>query len=523
MSTSDELNTRVWRVFKAAGFETRPDEEHGEHGVDLGVEQPRPIDLLAWDSDLNVRITGENKSGKHMDSFTRLVADHRCIMEAEGAQAGLFVITGKKIDQDHLDYATERCISVWTEEQLAYYEALTGTIGKWARYEMIRALNVETEEQTDLRNVLAIRLRQPTPESNRSLFMFTLSPETLLKTCVIYRRAVEQHKEAYQRVLKTERLRSVARFVSGKNALMPPNLIVALHDSVRWDPVPVPTKNIDGRTITLSHSAGYDMGVLTIPLRYASLELIDGQHRLYGFVRTSEDIRQNFNLVVLGIAANDLQELAAEEKRETFVRINDNSRRADPNLIAHLKYTEDPAIYEADPERMAIYLTVKLSEWGPFKDRVRITDWAASRTANMTLKGISGYDMQSLVGPRGELRKKFPENKAADYRTVLRTYFGLIYSTFSEEWADPSTYIVGTNRGVSAFLKLLKSILKNLEEFDSQCAEGQFRPYLAALAANFGTWETSELRSGYVGSGGWNRLHRDMVSAIQGDLPEFTA
>jgi hypothetical protein len=39
-------------------------------------------------------------------------------------------------------------------------------------------------------------------------------------------------------------------------------------------------------------------------------------------------------------------------------------------------------------------------------------------------------------------------------------YFGVLKSIFPDEWNDPERYIVFTNRGISAFLKLLRSMLK---------------------------------------------------------------
>jgi hypothetical protein len=66
----------------------------------------------------------------------------------------------------------------------------------------------------------------------------------------------------------------------------------------------------------------------------------------------------------------------------------------------------------------------------------------------MTLKGLSGYDLKGLVGPKGALRAAFPTNLPSDFVTYLSTYFSLIRNTFKPEWDDPKKYILATNRGL---------------------------------------------------------------------------
>ena len=48
-------------------------------------------------------------------------------------------------------------------------------------------------------------------------------------------------------------------------------------------------RDVENNFVTLSRSSDYDLMVLNIPMEYASMELIDGQHRLYGFVETDLD------------------------------------------------------------------------------------------------------------------------------------------------------------------------------------------------------------------------------------------
>lgn len=482
-----------------------------EHVVELSPQKRRPVDLYARVPELGVTIIGSNKSGRSIDSWTDHVSGCEEIGRKAGATKVLFVLTGKEDHTAERQYVLGRGMAYWGNDELAYYEAVADAIGEYAKFEIIHSLGIRTTEERDTHRVLALRLRQPMQSAATQLFMFTLSPERLLRTSVIYRRA-QGDAAAYQRMLRKNRLPDLGKFVRRPDAILPTNVILHLHDRVTIDEVmDDDLRERSGRPIALSRARGdYDLVVLNIPMEYASLELIDGQHRLYGFVGTDPATRRAFNLVVLGVRGLD-----QVRRRDTFIAINDNSRRMDPNLVSYLKYTTDDSMCQKDGALMAIRIVVDLNRTTPFLRAIRLLDIGRQR---LTLKGLSGYDLRGLLGPKGLLRKHYPINQPAEYVRVLRMYFSTIRSVFEREWDDPDRYIIATNRGISAFLKLLKSILKT---HDSPLTQGVINTYLRALKANWKTWEFSNLKSTYVGSQGWKQFHRDLVTAIRRKHPEF--
>lgn len=508
----DELNKRVWELFAKAGFETKPNANNpNEPLIILSEGQKRTPDLSASVQELGVKIIGENTTEKKLKkSFTTYVHDIEKLMGAAKAKGGLLVFIGVDVTEQNKRYAKRFGVRVWDEDELRYYEAVAEAIHEYARYEIIHAFGITTDEEKNIHNVLALRFKQPYTHSGSNLFIFTITPDKLLRTCVIYRRA-QGNADYYQRMVKKARLVSVKKFVTSENALLPPNIIVHFSRKVIWDPVPIPKKDTSGNEITLAKQKDYELGVLSIPLEYASLELIDGQHRLYGFVDTELATKENFNLVALGMKG-----LRPDRKRNTFVAINANSVRVDPNLVAFLKYTDNEAECQKYPELMAIKIVVELNKTTPFKNRIRLLDIG---NQNITLKGFSGYDLVGLLGQRGLLRKHYPDNKSQEYVKSLRVYFGILECLFKKQAKNPDKYIIFTNRGISAFLKLLKSILK-----DCQCPldENIVNNYLQPLKDNWkGSWEIKKLKSAYVGSKGWKDFHRDLVSAIHQVYPDF--
>jgi DGQHR domain-containing protein len=432
------------------------------------------------------------------------------IRQKAKADTVLFVVTGKELSVQDRGYVKDKSLCLRTEDDLAYYEAVTAAIGQYAKFEIINALGLHTKEEKNTHRVLALRLRQPSPNSQTELFLFTVYPELLLRTCVIYRRAMG-NADAYQRMLRRNRLPKIRKFISQANAVLPTNIILHLGESVTVDTI-CGGKFCDtsNKPVTLSRQSDYDLVVLNIPMEYASMELIDGQHRLYGFVHSDPATKNSFNLVVLGIKG-----LRKYQRRDTFVAINDNSRRMDPNLVAYLKYTQDDVACQSNNELMAIRIVVDLNANTPFRKAIKLLDVGKQK---LTLKGFSGYDLRGLISPRGLLRKYYPNNSPNEYVGALRLYFGTIRSLFKNEWKNPDRYIIATNRGISAFLKLLKSILKTEKK---PLSREMVREYAAVLKAQTRTWEFEELKKAYVGSQGWKEFHRDLITAIRSKFPKL--
>ncbi|MCJ7636577.1 MAG: DGQHR domain-containing protein, partial [Nitrososphaeraceae archaeon] len=385
-----DLNNRVWKIFEKAGFETEPNTKNlAEHESFLTGSKKRPLDLYAEDKSLSVKIIGSNKSGDIKGPFSGHVNDMVTIQKTESANGLLFVIPKKEIRSEDRDYLEKVGARLWQRSELEYFETLVNTIGPYAKYEIIKYFSINTNEQSSMHNVLALKMNQPVKDSQYDLFLFTLTPEILLKTCSVLRRS-QGIKYAYQRVLQKKRLSNIGRFVSQSESLLPTNIIVSFENSIIWHDLSLPQEFPDGKNITYANKDKYQLVILSIPLTYSSLELIDGQHRLFGFIHAPDNVIKDFNLVVLGI-----NNINSDKRTETFIAINDKARRVDPNLVAYLKYTDDESKCQNDNELMAIKVVCELNKSGTLRDKIRILDIG---NEIITLKGFAGYDLKGLLG-----------------------------------------------------------------------------------------------------------------------------
>lgn len=511
MGKGEDLNKRVWRLFSAAGFVTVPNSDDPTE-KEITIEgKSRTIDLWATEKELGVKIIGWNKAQRTLgEPFTSYINDYQVLKKKLSASAAVFISTGAEPTEADKDYAISQGDRIWGEAELSYYEAIVAAIGVWGKYEIIHSLGITTREEKGTHVVQAIKINQPDKDSQAELFLFCISPDKLLKTCAIYRRA-QGDAAAYQRMLQGKRLPKIGAFLGRDDALLPTNIVLHLSERVNVRAIKGMAKpyDVSGRPINFSRDdASYV--ALEIPLEYASLEIIDGQHRIFGFTKTTSVVRNKFNVVVVGI-----RDMLPKQRRDSFIAINDNARKMDPNLVAYLKYTSDEAECQASTELMAIHVAVELNKNTPFKGGIRLLDIG---NQHLTLKGVAGYDLKGLLSPHGLLRKYYPNHRSHEYEAALRLYFQTVRFVFKKEWDAPDKFIISTNRGVSAFFKLLKSILKNI---DGPLDHDKVKSYLKPLRANFGTWETKKLQANYVGSQGWKSFHRDMTKAIRKTMPTF--
>ena len=96
----------------------------------------------------------------------------------------------------------------------------------------------------------------------------------------------------------------------------PNSLIISINEDIEYEKV----NDIDPFT---------EMGTLTLPNKYASAFIIDGQHRLYGYANLDE-----YDDVIPVTAFTDLD---AESQVKLFIDINSKQKPVSPSLLLDLR------------------------------------------------------------------------------------------------------------------------------------------------------------------------------------------
>jgi hypothetical protein len=219
------------------------------------------------------------------------------------------------------DFAAGEKLKIINFDDFTYILKLTEAIGECARFELLSFLGIEflLEKDYDAIHRYPFHLvakREITEIEGRSLradiFLFSCSPEFLLRTCKVWRFYGLRHhdvKTYYQRMLSNSKLKGIRKnFIQNKK--------------IRSFPTPI--------TVVLPSEAKPINGKLAIPFKYGSLTIIDGQHRLYSYAKLSPDIQEKAKILVNGIKfySNSDREIGRFSAR-TFM----DSARAHPQSI----------------------------------------------------------------------------------------------------------------------------------------------------------------------------------------------
>lgn len=152
----------------------------------------------------------------------------------------------------------------------------------------------------------------------KTYYMFSIEPALLLKLGFILHRtrANESEMPTYQRLLVSNRLRGITKFIDG-GGYFPNSAIVNFSNERDAKPEFQPHKRGD--------DTGARTGLLKIPNAYGIAYIIDGQHRIYGYANSK--FKDTNTIPVVAMVG-----LAASEQLELFMDINQNQKAVSPTL-----------------------------------------------------------------------------------------------------------------------------------------------------------------------------------------------
>lgn len=390
-----------------------------------------------------------------------------------------------------------RDILVWNNDAVDYFETVSQTLGSLTRKEIIyREFNV-TDEDSRTQGIPAIKFNQ----GDLILHLFTLDAETLLKIAYVSRRG-SKRDESYQRIINSDRLDSITRFITeSKNLIMANPVILA------FDP------DVYGK---VKYSNTGEMVFTNIA---CSAWVIDGQHRIFAFRDIDLGSRRykKYNIRIPIVA---LEKSNPEIQSETFVNINYYQKKIESLLIydlaANFKYPRNELVWPS-------LLTMNLNEHGILKELIKTKELEKKKPnerkkplqstnfVRTILDELLGYDSKSdnYDGPLYSLckfsknsRVTTTQNKKAFeiHSSLLQSYFDAVMSftkKTGKDWRD-----IAEERGfltssaIKAFLQILvailrtekkkkkidfKEILKPLEKIDF--TKGDFATYRAGYPA----------------------------------------
>lgn len=284
-------------------------------------------------------------------------------------------------------------------------------------------------------------------------YTFSIPAQKLLPLTYVFRATAAGDpslEEAYQRSIDLKRLPKIRKFIlSGHVAAMFPTNIVAN--------IPI------GSTAQVKEQEN-GIVAITLPNEYASLHIIDGQHRLYSLCRASEDDWKNLvNYPFLVTAYNGI---VNRDQAKIFFSINDEQTGINPNLICYIL-----SRLQEDKAGVAAYIALRLQDTDLFDEGIyngvgkREGRWLNLKTFvdNLT-PSQSPKEHNNLIEYSSDgVQYGWLQRHGRDADTplrILKEYFTIIAEQFPTDWRQGRKGFCQNNAGVAVWLRILLMIAK---------------------------------------------------------------
>lgn len=214
-----------------------------------------------------------------------------------------------------------------------YLQYLNSVIGEQAKFEFYSQINISladiaSSSQKEIipdETFLVKNKIITTKRDKADLYLFSIKVEDLLSIASVSRYnglplLFDNEVQGYQRIINPKKVEDIAKKFIGKSSytIFPNSIIAILPKDAKFQ-----AKKSN----------------LKIPNKFCSLEIIDGQHRLFAYSHKSisAKIRKNSELIVAGLKLNNYDkkdEIAAR----IFCEINSTQSKVSKNLLYQLKY-----------------------------------------------------------------------------------------------------------------------------------------------------------------------------------------
>lgn len=421
--------------------------------------------------------------------------------------------------------AKEQAITLFDQEDLAYFEALTRLLGPAARFQFLaEVFRHKAISGLEIR-VPALRMTAGASE----YFTFAVRPDYLLKVSYVAHRAKGKaiDVDAYQRMISKSRLKQIGEYISS-DGTFPNNIVINFEQGkfVRFE-----------RGKQEGDDVGAQFGWLTLTPAYGAAWIIDGQHRLYAY--SGHPRASTSSLSVLAFSG-----LSPSKQAQLFVDINSEQRRVKRSLLveldAILKWESDEPDKRVDAIVSKTGLALDVNPDSPLCGRIQPADVKRTDLRCVTLNAVTSALNKTgffIVAAKkgaieyGPLWRDEPDKCLRRTLRVVTAWLSEIASIASDWWELGAAEGGGLamNNGVTVMINVLRSVLEHLNQtgsllmIDDADLVDRAKPYARSLGqyfARIGMEERKTFRE-LQGVNGQTTGTRMCQEAMRADFPKF--
>lgn len=396
----------------------------------------------------------------------------------------LFISTNNEFEQEHLtrvdfpDYpAIQRHLFIFKPTNLEYLRQLTNLINKYAQNEFYASLgftpgDLGLENQSIHLDFIKADGKYISTNQNvkADIYLLKFNIKDLLDIARVSRYEgipfiLDQgNNESYQRFLIEQKLNNISStfIVNNSRKCFPNTITLMLSNDCREE-------ELAGRS------------KLTIPRRYSSIDIIDGQHRLFAYTRNSitDKVRERSEILASAIKFRSRPgQVVTNNSARVFCEINSNQSKVKNNLIYLIKYdvlgdTDEVAIAgkvilecnRGKSDLADMFFTNTLRK----RNRLNLPAVPVTTIIDNDLvpfiKGIDVTTNQLISNQEfrkifGNSRDYFVNGKESELivavKQILEKYFKLVAQIFCDDWKlNADSYLISA-KYISAFIRLLR-------------------------------------------------------------------
>ena len=220
--------------------------------------------------------------------------------------------------QEDSKRAEDGQVRIITENKLQYFETFVKHMGPAGKYQILGEF-LKGQKVPGLTNVKLPAIRGTI--GGERFYSFVTTPRSLLKIAFINHHSLNHPdgRPAYQRMITKSRIKKIGEFIK-KGGFFPTNILVNFSDAPRFDLISN-KENTD---------SNIKFGWITLPSKYRSAWVIDGQHRLYGFSHLTDKLLDQ-SLFVLAF-----EKMAVQKEADLFITINHQQKSVPRSLLLDL-------------------------------------------------------------------------------------------------------------------------------------------------------------------------------------------
>jgi DGQHR domain-containing protein len=389
----------------------------------------------------------------------------------------IFIVCTEDIEVSERDKeeAEERGIKLLDSDQVNKWFKYYPMLGLSLKYHIMKSLTgfspvIVDDKQDPFFHYPAFQYKH----GEKVAYHLLMDPETLLRLAYVYRLEMSDPK-GYQRDLKRKKILDINDFLSDHSNYFPNNLIICFDSLSNIEDWP------DFEPHMKDGNNGPAFGTLHIPKLYCSAEVIDGQHRLYGYLDSSEDqkfkeiLRERRKADRLGIVA--VVDPEEHDRPRLFVDINSNQTKVDPRQL----WTLMSRIREDTLMGFIALLVEALNDGQVFRNKIHIPGVNSPSGKKLNIANLGKGLMDRKLLHKKEPWNLYEGDRNTDryLRDELRAPLNKLEAFFRPLAKDKflSKFVL-SNNGANVMLRILVEKLKFEFKRERKLRSSEFRKYI---------------------------------------------